>query len=46
MIDMFSGYSSLTNIDLLNFNTQNATDMSEMYSECSSLIKKKKKYIN
>ena len=29
--------SSLTNIDLSNFNTQNATDMSHMFGDCSSL---------
>jgi len=34
---MFYGCSSLKKIDLLNFNTQNATDMSYMFSKCSSL---------
>ena len=34
---MFSHCSSLTNIDLSNFNTQNVTDMSWMFSWCSSL---------
>ena len=34
---MFSGCSSLTNINLSNFNTQNVTDMRWMFSYCSSL---------
>ena len=37
MYKMFYGCSSLTNIDLSNFNTNNVTDMSWMFSECSSL---------
>ena len=34
---MFSGCSSLTNIDLSNFNTQKVTDMSNMFANCRSL---------
>ena len=33
----FSNCSSLTNIDLSNFNIDNVTDMSNMFSNCSSL---------
>ena len=40
MASMFSGCKSLTNIDLSNFNTQNVTDMSFMFSGCDSLKKK------
>ena len=36
---MFKGCNSLTNLDLSNFNTQNVSDMSGMFSECNSLIK-------
>ena len=36
---MFWGCSSLTYIDLSNFNTQNVTDMSYMFFGCNSLIK-------
>ena len=36
---MFSGCSSLTNINLSNFNTQNVTDMGWMFNGCSSLKK-------
>ena len=35
---MLSGCSSITNINLSNFNIQNVTDMSYMFSDCSSLI--------
>ena len=35
---MFYGCSSLTNIDLSNFNTNNVTNMKYMFCECSSLI--------
>jgi len=35
---MFDGCSSLTNIDLSNFNTNNITSMGYMFSRCSSLI--------
>ena len=35
---MFSECSSLTNINLSNFNTNNVTNMSYMFSGCSSLI--------
>ena len=37
MGDMFSGCSSLTNLNLSNFNTQNVTYMDYVFSECSSL---------
>ena len=37
---MLSGCSSITNINLSNFNIQNVTDMSYMFSDCSSLINK------
>ena len=36
---MFYGCSSLTNIDLSNFNTNNVTDMYGMFSGCSKLKK-------
>ena len=35
--NMFCKCSSLTNIDLSNFNAQKVTDMSAMFSHCSSL---------
>ena len=34
---MFYGCSTLTSLDLKNFNTQNVTDMSRMFSFCESL---------
>ena len=34
---MFSDCSSLTNIDLSNFNTNKVTDMSRMFYKCVSL---------
>ena len=34
---MFADCSSLTNLNLSNFNTQNVTDMNHMFSDCSSL---------
>ena len=34
---MFLGCSSLTNINLSNFNTQNVTNMWSMFDGCSSL---------
>ena len=34
---MFSYCSSLTNIDISNFNTNNVKDMRSMFSGCSSL---------
>ena len=37
MSDMFSDCSSLTSLNLSNFNTNNVNDMSYMFSECSSL---------
>ena len=36
---MFYGCKSLTTIDLSNFNTQNATNMSYMFDGCYSLKK-------
>ena len=36
---MFVRCSSLTNINLSNFNTNNATNMSGMFYGCSSLTK-------
>ena len=36
--NMFSGCSSLTSLNLSNFNTNNVKDMSCMFNECSSLI--------
>ena len=51
MACMFYGCSSLTNIDLSNFNTNNVTNMSWMFDECSKLrkenvITKDKKILN
>ena len=37
---MFCGCKSLTNINLSNFNTQNVTNMINMFSYCYSLKKK------
>ena len=37
---MFNGCSSLTNIDLFNFNTINVSIMGDMFNGCSSLRKK------
>ena len=37
MRDIFSGCGLLTNINLSNFNTQNATDISFMFYECGTL---------
>ena len=37
MGDMFSGCSSLTNLDLSGFITTNVTDMTQMFDGCSSL---------
>ena len=34
---MFYGCSSLTSLNLSNFNTNNVNDMSEMFSSCSSM---------
>ena len=36
---MFYNCSSLTNINLSNFNTQNVTDMSYMFDNCYNLNK-------
>ena len=38
MINMFSGCSSLTSLDLSGFDTSNVTEMEAMFSDCSSLI--------
>ena len=38
MRDMFSNCSSLTSLNLSNFNTNNVNDMNSMFSFCSSLI--------
>ena len=48
---MFYGCSSLTNINLSNFNTNNVTHMEGMFSYCSSLnknniINKEKRILN
>ena len=40
MNGMFYGCSSLKDINLSNFNTQNVTDMNDMFSKCYSLSKK------
>ena len=37
MSDMFDGCSSLKELNLKNFNTNNVTDMSYMFYGCSSL---------
>ena len=37
MTDMFHGCSSLTKLDLINFNTQNVTNMQYMFCDCCSL---------
>ena len=37
MDSMFSSCSSLTSLDLKNFNTSNVTNMDSMFSSCSSL---------
>ena len=37
MYAMFSGCSSLKELNLFNFNTNNATNMGSMFYECSSL---------
>ena len=37
MADIFYGCKSLKLIDLSNFNTNNVTDMSDMFSYCESL---------
>ena len=37
MSTMFSGCSSLTSLNLSNFNTNNVNNMSHMFSNCSSL---------
>ena len=39
MSGMFDDCSSLTNLNLSNFNTQNVTDMSYMFSGCDLLTK-------
>ena len=37
MSDMFNGCSSLKELNLNNFNTDNVTNMSHMFHECLSL---------
>ena len=37
MSDMFSRCSSLDKLNLINFNTNNVTDMSNMFYDCSLL---------
>jgi surface protein len=37
MVGMFSGCSSLTSLDVSNFNTDNVVDMADMFSYCSNL---------
>ena len=39
MSGMFRDCSSLTKIDLSNFNTKNVIDMAQMFAGCSSLRK-------
>ena len=34
---MFSGCTYLTNLNISNFNTQNVTNMNNMFADCSSL---------
>ena len=41
MSEMFRGCSSLSEINLSNFNTNNVTNMSGMFNRCSHKIKKK-----
>ena len=43
---MFYGCSSLKELNLNNFNTNNVTDMSGMLSKCSVELKLKLKIIN
>ena len=38
---MFSGCSSLKELNLSNFNTNNVTDMTDMFYECSYELKYK-----
>ena len=38
MSHMFSSCSSLTSLNLFNFNNNNIKDMSYMFNECTSLI--------
>ena len=38
MSDMFNGCSSLTSLNLSNFNTTKVIEMTRMFSNCSSLI--------
>ena len=38
---MFSGYSSLKELNISNFNTNNVTDMEYMFSGCSDQFKNK-----
>ena len=43
MSRMFSGCSTLKELNLNNFNTNNVTDMSYMFSKCSDELKLKLK---
>jgi surface protein len=48
---MFDGCSSLTNINLSNFNTNNTTNMNEIFERCKKLkreniITKDKRILN
>ena len=43
MSDMFSGCSSLKELNLNNFNTNNVTNMRYMFSKCSDELKLKLK---
>ena len=38
---MFNDWSSLKELNLSNFNTNNVTDMSKMFNECSDELKLK-----
>ena len=46
MAGMFYGCSSLNELNLSNFNTNNVTDMSYMFDGCSDDLKKKIKEAN
>ena len=43
---IFCSCSSLTDINLSNFNTKNVTDISFMFDKCSSLKKLNLSYLN
>ena len=46
MSGMFSGCSSLKELNLINFNTNNVTYMRQMFSGCSDDLKRKIKSEN